>query len=135
MLTRLARLFRVSPAPDDGLTQPQREAVADLMHFCIYADNHVAVAEDRILDDTLAGLNWDPGSSFEAYETRSIAAARRAKENPAERDDFLAAIRRRLDTKASRALAFEACRRLFGADGNRASGEILLESRLRQLLG
>jgi uncharacterized tellurite resistance protein B-like protein len=135
MLTRLSRLFRASATPDDGLTQPQREAIADLMHFCIYADNHVAVAEEQILSDTLAGLNWDAGASFEAYESRSIAAARAAKEHSADRDDFFASIRRRLDTKASRALAFEACRRLFGADGNRASGEMLLESRLRQLLG
>ncbi len=135
MLTRLSHLFRTSATPTDGLTQPQREAIADLMHYCIYADNHVAVAEDRILSDTLAGMDWDAGSSFETYEVRSIAAARAAKENPADRDDFFASIRQRLDTKAARALAFESCRRLFGADGNRASGEILLESRLRQLLG
>jgi uncharacterized tellurite resistance protein B-like protein len=134
MPTRLFKLFRAQPKPDDGLTQAQREAIVDLLHFCMYADNHIALAEDKILDDTVSILNWDPGASFEAYEARSIASARAAKEQNDSRDAFFASIQKRLDSKASRALAGKVCQQLFAADGTTSAREAELASRLRQLL-
>lgn len=134
MPTRLFKLFRSQAAPDDGLTQPQREAIVDLLHFCMYADNHIALAEDKILDDTVSVLNWDPGASFDSYESRSIARVREAKDHADVRDAFFASIQQRLSSKAARALAIDVCQQLFLSDGVKSDREAQLEARLKQLL-
>jgi hypothetical protein len=135
MPTRLFKLFRPDPKPDDGLTQVQREAIVDLLHYCMYADNHIALAEDSILDDTVSILNWEPGASFESYETRSIARVRETTEHPDARDEFLSSIKQRLSSKAARALALNVSHQLFVSDGIETEKEALLEARLKQLLG
>ena len=45
MPSLIRKLFRKSEAPKDGLTQPQREAVVDLLNYCMYADNFVFLAD------------------------------------------------------------------------------------------
>ena len=37
----------------------QREAIVDLLNYCMYADNLVFLAEDRLITDTVAKFNWD----------------------------------------------------------------------------
>jgi hypothetical protein len=39
MPTLIRKLFQKSEAPKDGLTQPQREAIVDLLNYCMYVDN------------------------------------------------------------------------------------------------
>ena len=60
MPSLLRKLFHKTEAPNDGLTQPQREAIVDLLNYCMYADNLVMLAEDRLIADTVAKFNWDP---------------------------------------------------------------------------
>src|ERR1051326_3498702 len=104
MATRLSKLFRKDPRPTDGLTQPQREGIVDLLHYCMYADNHIALAEDKLISDLISILNWDPNSSFESYEARSIARVRDAKERPDFREEFFKSIQARISSKGARAL-------------------------------
>jgi len=47
MPSLIRKLFHKSEAPNDGLTQPQREAIVDLLNYCMYADNLVFLAEER----------------------------------------------------------------------------------------
>ena len=60
MPSLIRKLFGKSEAPNDCLTQPQREAIVDLLNYCMYADNLVMLAEDRLIADTVAKFNWDP---------------------------------------------------------------------------
>src|ERR1043166_8170816 len=46
MPSLIRKLFHKSEAPKDGLTQPQREAIVDLLNYCMYADNSVFLAEE-----------------------------------------------------------------------------------------
>ena len=62
MPSLLRKLFHKTEAPNDGLTQPQREAIVDLLNHCMYTDNLVMLAEDRLIADTVAKFNWDPKS-------------------------------------------------------------------------
>ena len=135
MPVRLTKLFRPGSQSNDGLTQPQREAIADLLHFCMYADNHIALAEEKIMEQTVSVLNWAPGASFESYEARSIAKAREAKEHSDVQGVFFQSIKDRLSSKAARALALDVCHELFVSDGIETEKEALLEKRLKQLLG
>ena len=81
MPSLIRKLFHKSEAPKDGLTQPQREAIVDLLNYCMYADNLIFLAEDRLITDTVAKFNWDPKIPFDQFDVRSIGNARNATEN------------------------------------------------------
>lgn len=120
----IKKLFAADPAKkSDGLTQPQRQAIVDLLHYCMFADNFVALAEDRFVNSVAATLNWDNRITFESYEGGSIANARKAKENAAYRENFLKDIVSRLNTPAARDLARGLCRDLYSADARIAEAE------------
>ena len=89
MPSLIKKLFHKSEAPKDGLTQPQREAIVDLLNYCMYSDNFVFLAEDRLITDTAAKFNWDPKIPFDQFDARSISNARTAREHQVYRDQFL----------------------------------------------
>jgi hypothetical protein len=134
MPSLIRKLFHKSEAPNDGLTQPQREAIVDLLNYCMYADNLVFLAEDRLITDTVAKFNWDSKVPFDQFDVRSIDNARNASENQGYRDRFLASIRNRLDTAAVKVRALDLCRELFLADGARSDEEDAVLQNLRKLL-
>jgi hypothetical protein len=134
MPSLIRKLFHKSEAPKDGLTQPQREAIVDLLNYCMYADNLVFLAEDRLIADTVAKFNWDPKLPFDQFDVRSIGNARNARENQGYRDQFLASIRDRLGTAAVKGQALDLCQELFVADGARSDEEDAVFQNLRKLL-
>ena len=136
MPSLIKKLFGKSDASaqKDGLTQPQREAIVDLLSYCMYADNFVFLAENRFITDTVAKFDWDPKIPFDQFSVRSIANARNATESQVYRDQFLASIRDRLDTAAVKAQALDLCHELFLADGARSEEEDAMLQNLRQLL-
>jgi len=136
MPSLIRKLFRHKPeAPNDGLTQPQREAIVDLLNYCMYADNLVMLAEDRLIADTVAKFNWDPKAvRFDQFDARSVGNARNARESQVYRDQFLDSIRDRLDTAAVKGQALDLCQELFLADGARSDEEDAMFQNLRTLL-
>jgi hypothetical protein len=130
----IKKLFHKSEAPKDGLTQPQREAIVDLLNYCMYADNLVFLAEDRLIADTVAKFNWDPKIPFDQFDARSINNARNARESQVYRDQFLASINDRLGTAAVKGQALDLCQELFVADGARSDEEDAVLQNLRELL-
>jgi hypothetical protein len=132
----IKNLFETTGSPkDDGLSQPQREAIVDLLHYCMYADNLVALKEDQFINTVAATLSWDDKISFETYEGISIGNARRAKEQPAYRAEFLNSVATRLGSQAVRQLAFDLVKQLFNADANLAESESQQLPGLRRALG
>jgi hypothetical protein len=134
MPSLIKKLFRKSDAPKDGFTQPQREAIVDLLNYCMYADNLVFIAEDRLITDTVSKFDWDSKVPFDQFDVRSIDNARNASENPGYRDKFLASITDRLDTAAVKRRALDLCQELFLADGARSEEEETVLQNLKQLL-
>ena len=134
MPSLIRKLFHKSEAPNDGFTQPQREAIVDLLNYCMYADNLVMLAEDRLIADTAAKFNWDSKVPFDQFEARSIDNARNARESQVYRDKFLGSISDRLSTDAVKAQALDLCQELFLADGARSDEEDVVLQNLRQLL-
>src|SRR5262247_2820832 len=97
-------------ASKDGLSQPQREAIVDLLNYCIYADNLVMLAEDRLIADTVAKFNSDPKAvPFDQFDAKSVGNARNARESQVYRDQFLVSIKDRLGTAAVKAQALDLC--------------------------
>ena len=136
MPSLIRKLFHKSDAlaNKDGLTQPQREAIVDLLNYCMYADNLIMVAEDRLIADTVAKFNWDSKIPFDLFDVRSIDNARNARENQGYREKFLASIRDRLDTAAVKGQALDLCQELFVADGALSDEEDAVLQNLTQLL-
>ena len=134
MPSLLKKLFHKSEAPNDGLTQPQREAIVDLLNYCMYADNLVMLAEDRLIADTVAKFNWDPKIPFDQFDARSVGNARNARESQVYRDKFLSSIKDRLETATVKEKALDLCQKLFLADGARSDEEDVVLQNLRQLL-
>src|SRR4029453_14250924 len=135
MPSLIKKLFRKSEAPNDGLTQPQREAIVDLLNYCMSADNLVMLAEDRLFADRGAKFIWDPKTvPFDQFDARSTSNARNASESQVYRDQFLASIRDRLDTAAVKGQALDLCQELFLADGAHSEEEDAMLQNLRKLL-
>jgi len=134
MPSLIRKLFHKSEAPKDGLTQPQREAIVDLLNYCMYADNLVFLAEDRLIADTVAKFNWDPKVPFDQFDARSVNNARNASESKVYRDQFLASINDRLGTASVKGQALELVQELFLADGARSEEEDVVLQNLKKLL-
>ena len=135
MPSLIRKLFHKSEASkEDGFTQRQREAIVDLLCYCMYADNLIMLAEDRLIADTVAKFNWESKVPFDQFAVRSIDNARNARENQGYRDKFLTSIRDRLDTAAVTGKALDLCQELFVADGVRSDEEDAVLQNLRQLL-
>ena len=134
MRSLIRKLFHKSEAPKDGLTQPQREAIVDLLNYCMYADNLVFLAENRLIADTVAKFNWDRKVPFDQFDARSVSNARNASESQVYRDQFLASIKDRLDTAAVKGQALDLCQELFLADGVQSYEEDDALQNLRPLL-
>ena len=128
------KLFHKEETPRDGLNQPQREAIVDLLNYCMYADNFVFLAEDRFITDTVAKFNWDSKVPFDQFVLRSTDNARNARESQVYREKFLASIRDRLETAAVKGKALDLCQQLFVADGARSDEEEDVFQNLRKLL-
>ena len=134
MPSLIRKLFHKSEAPKDGLTQPQREAIVDLLNYCMYADNLVFLAENRLITDTAAKFDWDPKIPFDQFDARSTSKARDASASQGHKERFLASIRDRLGTATVKAQALDLCQKLFVADGARSDEEDAVLQNLRKLL-
>src|SRR5438094_7539250 len=134
MPSLIRKLFHRSEAPNDGLTQPQREAIVDLLNYCMYADNLVFLAENRLITDTVAKFNWDAKVPFDQFDARSVSNARNASESQVYRDQFLASIKDRLGTTVVKGQALDLCQELCVADGARSDEENTVLQNLRELL-
>ena len=134
MSSLFKKLFGKPEEPKDGLSQPQREAIVDLLNYCMYADNFVMLAEDRLITDTVKKFNWDSKVPFDQFALRSIDKARNARESQVHREKFLGSIKDRLDTAAVKGKALDLCQELFVADGARSDEEDTVLQNLRQLL-
>jgi uncharacterized tellurite resistance protein B-like protein len=105
------------------LSQKEREAIVDLLHFCMYGDAHIALKESEFISQAVDTLGWDTQLSFGSYETRSIAGARSARESADARQDFLARAAERLQAADVRSLAVDLCKQMMVADGNQTEKE------------
>ena len=133
MASLMRKLFGKSEEAKDGLTQPQREAIVDLLNYCMYADNLVMLAEDRLIADTVSKFNWESKTPFDQFDVRSVNNARDARESQVYREKFLGSIKDRLDTPAVRGKALDLCQELFLADGAQSEEEDEVLQNLRPL--
>ncbi len=128
------RLFKSTPEPKDGLLQAQREALVDLLNYCMFADKLVTISESRFVAAKVEELNRDPKMPFDYYQNKSIGAARAALDKPEAKKIFFGSVHQRLATPEVRNRAFTLCQKLFLADGIKRDSESAVQVEIRQTL-
>ena len=127
-------VFRSSPKTADGLSQAAREAIVDLLHYCMYADKHIAAREDEFIEATARKLDWDPSISYESYEAKSSGAVTRALSDQTVRREFLQSLKTRLGDARERQLALDLANQLMKVDGTKSESESAVLTELKALL-
>ena len=97
------------------MTQDQCEAIADLLHFCQYADNRLSLREERSIEQAVQALGWDQNVLWDDFETRSLSRVRQALDG--QNDEFLALTAERLGETRVKQQALELVQKLFSSDG------------------
>jgi hypothetical protein len=115
----LKKLF----TPDKGqqktidLEQKEKEAIIDLLMLAIYADNHLSLAEDKIMKDEIGNYSWNSISGLDIYLSEATDRARIALTSETSEREFLEFIAERLDSRTTKSRALDVLSKLFYSDG------------------
>ena len=131
----LRRLFSSDASPADGLTQPKREAIIDLLNFCMCADQKVLMEEEITIDDEIQGFSWDPSVDFRTFAAQSLERAKAAVATPESRRIALASISDRLESPEAMEGALVLCHKVFKADGEYAPVEREVFQEIKRAFG
>jgi hypothetical protein len=99
------------------MTQPQREALIDLLHFALLADSHVSLKEDSSLSTAIDNIGWDSPRPRDIHMLNSISRARRATESDEAGSDFIRMRALQFETSESQLEAVTALNTLMSSDG------------------
>jgi hypothetical protein len=130
----LKKLFLPKAAPSDGLTQRQREAIVDLLNYCSFIDRDIVQSESELIDGLERQFHWDVNVDFDYYVNKSVDAVRNVLEKKDSAGEFLEAIRARLNSKKSRAIALGLADQLVKSDGRVAAAESETYQAIRKAL-
>ena len=107
----------------------------DLLVFAMYADNHLAISEDKIIRDEIESFNWESTVTAEHYLERATQRIRNARHNDDSRSELFTYITDRLETDEAKERAAKVCRRLFVSDGAENDAEEAFAAELQIYLG
>lgn len=99
------------------LTQPQKEALVDLLVVGMYADHLLSLKENDTLQAVIAKLEWTPLLSPEIFLEQSFARARTAQEEPAQLSAYLYQKTAHFDTPETKQAALQELTDFLQTDG------------------
>ena len=130
----IQRLFQAKPEPTDGLTQPQREAMIELLLLTMYADNRISLQEDDLIDSKLHQFDWESGIQPEYFLNQATQRIRAVIGHPEQEEKLLVSIREILATPKIRQQALLLCERLIESDQTTAPSESTFLAQVKQTL-
>lgn len=133
MIEYFQKLFK-SGSASDGLSQSQREAIVDLLVFCMYSDSTVSLAEDQLIQRRLEAMDWRAVETIQQYYDHAVTRVRDIPSSDEARSSFLERVAQRLEDKPTREKAFQLSHQLFLSDGEESADEQALEKELRAAL-
>lgn len=131
---RVLNLFRRSEQEQPS-SQPQREALIDLLVWTMFADRHVALPEQAFIAEQADGLPWDTTRPVELYIDKAVHRTRQVLGDEEGEAAYLDQIAARLADPELKRAALSACEELIGVDGDRAPAELAHLERVRVKLG
>ncbi|MDA0349645.1 MAG: hypothetical protein O3C43_21155 [Verrucomicrobia bacterium] len=137
MFNSLKKLFAQGETKQvaDGLNQDQREAMIDLFLLCIYADNELALNEDKIFVRNIERFNWKSEQLIGDYIQESKSRTLDLIQSEAEKNSYLNEISTRLKTSEIKFRALKMCKLLFYSDWELAEEEIKFIKKIRTAFG
>jgi hypothetical protein len=133
MIDRIKSLFgKVGDVP---ISQPQREAVIDLLLWTMYIDKRLALPETERIDQVPEEMAWEAVTPFPQYINTTVARVREVLSDTDRAEALLDDIYARLGTEPMRRRAFDACRDLAQVDGQMADEESQFLEHVRTRFG
>ena len=100
-----------------SITQPEREAIIDLLLLAVYIDGHLSLAESTEFDSAADSLGWDSITGPSIYISNATDRARNARTSDDATAEFIAFAAQRLTSPGSKERALEVLNRLLTSDG------------------
>jgi hypothetical protein len=116
------------------LSQPQREAVVELMLLGMYADGLLSLIEDERIASVFREIGWHSVNTPQEYMDGAIPKVRVAYEDSAV-PSYLSTIAARLGTPEARQCAFDLLETVLEADARVVDSEHTLHEQVRAAFG
>jgi len=99
------------------MTQPQREALFDLLALSIFADAHLSLTEEDLVQEAFVKKGWKSDYPKSLFIEESFARAREAAESDDGVADYLADRAEVFSTKTAQKEALEVVKGILESDG------------------
>lgn len=99
------------------MTQPEREAILDLLVLSLFVDAHISLTEEDTLKARIQGLGWESEKPREIHFLNAISKARAATETPEKLETFIAEKVSGISAASSRETALDAIHSVLASDG------------------
>lgn len=99
------------------MTQPQREALFDLLTLSIYADAHISLTEERLLESAFIAEGWDSEYPKSLFIDESFARAREMSESDDSMFDYINERAQAFTTKSAQKEALGVVKNILKGDG------------------
>jgi hypothetical protein len=124
-----------APTPVPNLTQPQREAIFDLLLLATYADSTLKLKEDQRLYELVSGLGWRSYQEPTEYADTATARVRQAAESDPATQAFLGKLAATLGQSEAKTFALALLLRLLEADEQTPESELAFYSAAKAAFG
>ncbi|MCH6258552.1 hypothetical protein MLD52_18475 [Puniceicoccaceae bacterium K14] len=129
----IENLFGAPKESSDDWNQEEREALIDLLVFAMYADRHLSIAENVVLQNEIDKLKWESSTSIEIYLNSSTTRISSLITTDEGKEEVLNSVRERLVSYESRQRVFFVCESLISSDG-KTEEEIVFLDNCRKVL-
>ena len=126
ILDRFFDIFRQPAGEEAGPLrfQTQREGLFDLLILTMYADHHLALSEQEMIDAQATDMDWHSMLSFGDFMAESVVRARDVAGGRLDQVEYLQDIGRRLGQGSGPDQALQICQQLMSADGKIREEEV-----------
>eukprot|EP01031_Cornospumella_fuschlensis_P000368 gene368-466_t len=100
-----------------GMTQIQREALFDLLTLSIYADHHVSLTEETLLESAFIAEGWESEYPKNLFLDKSFARARTAADSDEAMAAYVAERAGTFDDVSSQVEAYGVVKNVVTRDG------------------
>jgi hypothetical protein len=102
---------------NDFMTQKNREALFDLLTLSIYADAHVSLTEERLVESAFIAEGWDSEYPKSLFIEESFARAREAADSDDAMFDYINEKAQVFTTKAAQKEVLGVVKSILKSDG------------------
>lgn len=99
------------------MTQTQREALFDLLTLSMYADAHISLTEERLVESAFIAEGWESEYPKSLFLDESLARAREAADSDDSMFDYINARAQAFTTKDSQKEVLGVVKNILKSDG------------------